>query len=185
MYHGDAPGTPPFATVFINLTSRVDRRVHIEEQLLRAGLDATTEAAGKTTLERSRRDLGTPISTPSSHKTVGHPRVAMSPGGCRMSHLCAWQRIASCSTRPLLVPKTTRCSPTSLCRSCPRASRRCTRRGVSWAGHRALLLRGRRQVAHPHHYRRPTSAFARPPTSGKRSVIQRAVARVGAPSIAC
>ena len=78
--------------------------------MLRAGLDATRleAATGKTTPERIvARSWDSHLNAIFDTKTVGHPRVAMSPGerGCCMSHLCAWQRIASCpdEAMPLLV----------------------------------------------------------------------------------
>ena len=98
------PHPPPrshlFEVVFINLRTRTDRRQSIEEQLALAGLQAARFEAstGNHTPDSCvARTWDSHVNALYDTKTIGHPRVAMSPGerGCAMSHRLLWEIIAA------------------------------------------------------------------------------------------
>ena len=105
--------TPPgrshvFEVAYINLRTRPDRRKSVEEQLVLAGLQAARLEAstGADTPDACvARSWDSHVNAQFDSKTVGHPRVAMSPGerGCAMSHRVLWEIIAG---RPDTAPRT-------------------------------------------------------------------------------
>ena len=89
-----------FEVVYVNLRTRQDRRASIEEQLQLAGLQAARLEAstGADTPDSAvARTWDSTVNASFDTKTVGHPRVALSPGerGCAMSHRRLWEILSA------------------------------------------------------------------------------------------